>query len=76
MSVFYYGELGWSVSTLTIFDIAIYTLVLLLLDNFIFLMYKKQFLFNNVYQQTKSLVKTKNFTKLYTMIYIFFHTYE
>ena len=28
---FYYGELGWSVSNLTIFDIAIYAVVFLLL---------------------------------------------
>ena len=69
---FYYGELGWSVSTLTIFDIAIYAVVFLLLGLLIFLMFKKQFLFNDVYQQAKSLIKTKNFMKLYTMIYIFF----
>lgn len=69
---FYYGELGWSVSSLTIFDIAIYAAALLLLGLLIFLTYKKQYLFNDVYQQIKLLIKAKNSIKLYTMVYIFF----
>jgi hypothetical protein len=69
---FYYGELGWSVSTLTIFDIAIYTFAILLLTILFFLNYKKKFLFNNVYKQTKSLIRSKNSMRLITLLYIFF----
>ena len=69
---FYYGELGWSVSTLTIFDIAIYSFALLLFTLLIFFTYKKQSSFNDIYQKTKSLIKNKNSLKLFTLIYIFF----
>jgi len=69
---FYYGELGWSVSTLTIFDIAIYIFAILLLTILFFLTYKKKSLFNNVYKQTKSLIRSKNSMRLITLLYIFF----
>lgn len=69
---FYYAELGWSVSNLTIFDIAIYTLAFLLITFLIFLTYKKQSLFKDIYQQTKSLIKKKISIKLFTLIYILF----
>lgn len=69
---FYYGELGWSVSNLTIFDIAIYAFAFLLFTILIFLTYKKQSLFKDIYQQTKSLIKKKISIKLFTLIYILF----
>lgn len=69
---FYYAELGWSVSNLTIFDIAIYAFAFLLFTILIFLTYKKQSLFKYIYQQTKSLIKKKISIKLFTLIYILF----
>lgn len=69
---FYYAELGWSVSNLTIFDIAIYAFAFLLFTILIFLTYKKQSLFKDIYQQTKSLIKKKISIKLFTLIYILF----
>ena len=69
---FYYGELGWSVSNLTIFDIAIYAFASLLITLFIFLTYKKQYLKKNIFYKNISLIKSKNSIKLFTLIYIFF----
>ena len=67
---FYYGELGWSTSGLTIFDVSLYAFIFLFLMAFFYFLRKKQESFLTFNKKFKTLMKSKNSIKLFTTIYL------
>ena len=67
---FYYGELGWSTSGLTIFDVSLYAFIFLFLMAFFYFLQKKQESFLTFNKKFKTLMKSKNSIKLFTTIYL------